>query len=132
MVPNPPPTGPRVLERVREGMAVYDVVGDRLGTVERVYLGEAGEAEARSGTGPATLSPPAAGGRPGPLDEVARLFSPDTLPGTLRARLLYHGFVRVDAAGLFGADRYVTPDQIAGVTANEVRLRVTREQLIAA
>lgn len=117
-----PEMGSRMLARVREGMAVYDAIGDRLGTVERIYLGDA---EAAS---PARD----AGGTPGFPDDVARIFSPDRLPGTLRARLLSHGFLRLDSAGLFAADRYVTPDQIAGVTGEEVRLRVTRDQLIAA
>jgi hypothetical protein len=48
----------------------------------------------------------------------------------LRARLQQEGFIRLDAAGFFAADRYITPDQIAHVVGDEVLLRVTRDALI--
>jgi hypothetical protein len=38
--------------------------------------------------------------------------------------------MRIDSAGLFAADRYVMPEQIAGVSSDRVTLRVTRDELI--
>jgi hypothetical protein len=40
-----------------------------------------------------------------------------------RQHLLRHGFIRIDSTGLFAADRYVTPDQIADVSVDHVTLR---------
>jgi len=62
---------------------------------------------------------------------VARAISPrDQVPETLRQRLLRHGFLRIDSTGLFAADRYVMPAQIADVSEDHVTLQVTRDELI--
>jgi hypothetical protein len=118
--------GPSVLRQIREGMEVYDRTGDHIGTVERVHFG----ASTEHGRGAATPSAP--DWRDDTLiDVVAEVFAPDELPETLRARLLQNGFIRIDASGLFAADRYVTPDQIAGVSGDRVVLRATRDELVS-
>jgi hypothetical protein len=62
---------------------------------------------------------------------VARaIFPSDQVPETLRERLLRQGFLRIDSTGLFAADRYVMPDQIADVSEGRITLRVTRDELI--
>jgi hypothetical protein len=48
----------------------------------------------------------------------------------MRARLLRHGFIRIDTSGLFAADRYAMPEQLASVSNDRVTLRVTREELM--
>jgi hypothetical protein len=123
-----PELGSRILAAVREGMRVYDDRGDRVGTVDRVFLGSASEQAIEQGTGPATVPDPDHSF----LEDVARVFDPDDLPKTVRERLLLHGFIRIDAAGLFAADRYVTPEQIARVSGDGVHLRVGRDRLLAA
>jgi hypothetical protein len=120
-----------VLREVREGMAVFDDRGDLIGRVERVYLGAASTEAIESGRGPATAEDPEELGHTW-LDDIARGLASDEIPATLRARLLQHGYMRLDAAGLFASDRYVMPDQVARVAEDGVHLRVGRDRLIAA
>jgi hypothetical protein len=113
------------LTLIREGMAVYDHSGEKIGTVEQVHFG----AEGDHGRGAAT--PSTAGDRNDTLMDALRdAFTVDRIPQTLQARLLQQGFVRIDAAGLFASDRYVTPDQIAEVLDDRVVLRAARDELI--
>ena len=51
------------------------------------------------------------------------------MPEAVQKRLLHDGFIRMDADGLFAADRYVLPDQIAGVSGDKVMLKVSKDQL---
>jgi len=122
--------GSRLLAQVYEGMNVYDRTGGKIGTVEYVYLGAVGEDADTYGVGPATAS--GTGGRESSLiEDFAQAFSPgDHIPETLRNRLQRHGFLRINSTGLFAADRYVMPDQIADVSGDRVSLRVTRDELI--
>jgi hypothetical protein len=126
-----PGLGSRMLAQVQEGMDVYDATGRRVGSVERVYLGGADEEALARGGGPATADDPAEFEHSF-LHDVARAFAPDDLPETLRARLLRHGFIRVDAAGLFAADRYVTADQVDRADTDGVHLRSDWQGLSAA
>jgi hypothetical protein len=87
------------------------------------------EADKR-GEGPASPSTP---GRAGSslIDDFTKAIIPsDQVPEALRERLLRHGFIRIDSAGLFAADRYVLPGQIARVSGNRITLCVTRDELI--
>src|SRR5436190_22708066 len=106
--------GRNVLLHIREGMDVYDVNDKKVGKVENLYMGEASEETLERGEGPATARDPNKTGDT-LFEDLAEVFAPDNLPEVLRARLLREGFIRVDGAGLFAADRYVTPDQIASV-----------------
>lgn len=118
-----------VLTRISEGMTVYDRQGDKLGTVRSVHFGAVSIEDDERGLGPATTSAEETAGS-SLLEDFARTFAPDQLPEPVRARLLRHGFIRVDTTGLFAADRYVMPEQIASVSSDRVALRVTREELI--
>jgi hypothetical protein len=124
------PQANRLLQQIREDMDVYDVDGNRIGEVEDVYFGEvSGAADAR-GQGPATTQG-AYRENDTWLHDLAEVFAgEEDLPEVLRARLLREGFLRLDASGLLAADRYVLPDQIASVSADGVRLRVRRDELI--
>ena len=120
----------RILTEVYEGMDVYDQAGDKIGTVEYVYLGAVSEEADKYGTGPATASAPGLGESSIIEDLAKALGAGDHVPETLRERLRRHGFIRIDSTGLFAADRYVMPDQIANVSGDRVTLRVTRDELI--
>jgi hypothetical protein len=64
------------------------------------------------------------------MDAIADALRTDDAPEALQEQLLRSGFVRVDASGLFAADRYVLPDQIASVAGDRVTLTVGRDELI--
>ena len=115
------------LRDVEEGMKVFDRDRHEIGRVETVTFGD---------DDPSTPEVEAAGpsGTPeqdgGLLGNIADVFHPDDMPEAVRARLMQQGFVRLDAAGLFAADRYITPDQIGGVTTDGLILNVTKDELL--
>ena len=116
-----------VLESVSEGMKVVDSRNHEIGTVEYIKMVE---------TDPATGQPVANDieedddHRETFLDLVAEAFTDDEIPEEIQKRLLHDGFIRMDADGLFAADRYVLPDQIARVTSDSVVLKVTKDELV--
>jgi|FLYN01.1.fsa_nt_gi hypothetical protein len=119
-----------VLSRVRKGMAVYDARGEEIGTVETVYLGGASDEAIEQG-GNAAVSPDIdLSGNDSLVENIAEVFAPDDLPRELAERLLNSGYIRLDAHGLFAADRYITPEQISSVSGDSVRLRVSADDLI--
>jgi hypothetical protein len=122
--------GSRLLTQIYEGMTVYDSDGEKIGTVEHVYFGEVSQEADKRGAGPETATSPERGESWLIEDVVKAIFPGDRVPEPLRQRLLRHGFIRIDSTGLFAADRYVMPDQIAALSDDRVTLRVTREQLI--
>lgn len=115
------------LRHVEEGMKVYDRERHEIGTVDYVRFGE---------DDPSTPDIEAASLSAEPetehslLDDVARAFVGDELPDEIRQRLLQQGFVRLDAAGLFSADRYIAADQIASVSEEGLTLNVSKDELI--
>lgn len=48
----------------------------------------------------------------------------------MREKLLLQGFVRIDADGLFDADRYVAPEQIERITGEALMLNVSKSELL--
>ena len=128
--PFEPPYGNRLLTQIYEGMTVYDRAGEKIGTVEHVYLGGLSNEVHKRGGGPVTAPSPGRG-ESSLIEDLATVMLPsDQVPETLRQRLLRHGFLRIDSTGLFAADRYVMPDQIAHGSEDRVTLRVTRDELI--
>ena len=115
------------LARVHEGMKVFDSAHHEIGKVDRVQM---------SDDDPATRETEAATAgdlrmrKRGFIDDIAEVFNPDELPEDVRNRLLQKGFVRIDANGLFAADRYVTPDQILSVSGDELTLNVSKDELL--
>lgn len=116
------------LRNVEQGMKVYDSARHEIGKVEYVRFGD---------DDPMTPEVEAAGTSAYPEDEnnsilenIAEAFHSDDLPEEVRQRLLSQGFVRLDADGLFAADRYITPDQISSVTSEGVTLSVSKDDLL--
>jgi hypothetical protein len=128
--PFEPPYANRLLTQIYEGMTVYDRAGEKIGTVEHVYLGEGSNEVDQHGEGPATAPSPGRGESSLLEDIATTIFPSDHVPESLRQRLLRQGFLRIDSTGLLAADRYVMPDQIADVSKDRVTLRVTRDELI--
>jgi hypothetical protein len=115
-----------VLESVHEGMKVVDSRNHEIGTVEYIKMVE---------IDPATGQPIANDIEEDDdhhetlLEVVAEAFHDDDIPEEIQERLLHDGFIRMDADGLFNADRYVLPDQISGVSGGKVMLKVSKDQL---
>jgi hypothetical protein len=128
--PSEQPHNSSILTQIYEGMTVHDRTGQKIGTVEHVYFGAVSQEADTRGGGPTTAASP--GGHESSLiEDFAKAFAPgDQVAEPLRQRLLRHGFIRIDSSGLFAADRYVTPGQIAGVAEDRVTLRVARDELI--
>ncbi len=156
--PTDPGLGPLV--RVQEGMAVYDASNHKIGTVKSVQMSEgndpvevgqqrrdAGASDTdTSDVGPLGLiggtEGGAASGMVGAIGTTGTggetlgggLFggsgSDDGIPDELRQHLERVGYIRIDSAGFFAADRFATPDQIAQVTPDGVVLNVPGDALI--
>ena len=121
-----------ILLQVYEGMTVHDHAGERIGTVEYVYLGEV--AEAREDFGQAEQTSSTLTGTEGSLiEEFAKaILLTERVSDVWRERLLSYGFIRIHSAGLFTADRYAMPSQIATVADHRVMLCVNQNELIKA
>ena len=121
----------KLLNQVREGMTVYDSDRKDIGSVDTIYFGAVSDEEYADGAIPATA--PTRKETPGENTFVGGLleaFDPrDEIPEELAKRLNYSGFIRIDG-GWFGADRYVTPDQISSVSSEGVYLNTKRENVI--
>jgi hypothetical protein len=116
-----------VLRSVHEGMKVIDASRKEIGRVDWVQYGN---------DDPATADVEASSteGMEDPMDNtlvdnIVDAFRVDDLPEEMRQRLLMQGFVRIDSEGIFAADRYVLPDQIAGVADDELMLNVEKSAL---
>ncbi|RYE48611.1 MAG: hypothetical protein EOP24_05085 [Hyphomicrobiales bacterium] len=114
------------LRFVEQGMRVFDREHHEIGKVDWVQFGDddpdTPEVEASGPSGRRdddTL-----------IDVLARAFTADNVPDEVRDRLVHQGFVRIDAEGLFAADRYVMPEQIASVSGDGMTLNVSKDQLI--
>jgi hypothetical protein len=121
-----------ILTQVHEGMGVYDVKNNHIGHVDFVHFGAASETQQELGVGPAA---PAPADNPNMrrdtiIDSIAQAFSPNDVPQQLQEKLLLTGYLLLNADGLFASDRFITPDQITGVSNDRVQLGVTRDQLI--
>ncbi len=118
---------PSSLRNVEEGMKVFDRENHEIGKVEYVQFGdddpETPEVEAEGISDLRQRDDSL-------IDDIAKVFSPDDLPEEIRERLLHQGFVRLDADGLFAADRYITPEQISSVSGDGLMLNVSKDELI--
>lgn len=119
-----------ILNEIHEGMTVYDANRDNIGEVEFVHFGAASATQRAHGTGPATITSADTGYDRPFAGMIASIFNPGEIPDELAERLYRTGFVRIDSAGLFAADRYVTPDQISRVDQDGVYLNVDRDGLL--
>ena len=120
-----------ILSQIHEGMGVYDVRDNHIGDVAFVHFGAASETQQQLGVGPATNT---SADNPdirtdSIVSNIAEAFDPNEIPQELQDKLLVSGFIRLDR-GLFGTDRYIVPDQIAGVSNDHVQLTVNKDQLV--
>ena len=116
-----------LLLQVYEGMPVHDQAGDKIGTVEYVYLGEVSEAPEDFGQREQTSTEGSL------IEEFAKaILLTERVPDVWRERLLSYGFIRINSSGFFTADRYAMPSQIATVADHRVMLCVNRNELIKA
>lgn len=114
------------LRFVEQGMKVFDRNHHEIGKVEWVQFGD---------DDPDTPETEASGPSFERDDEslfdiIAKAFTTDNVPEELKERLALQGFVRIDAEGLFAADRYVMPEQIDSVSGDGLTLNVTKDELI--
>jgi len=94
-----------MLSYVRDGMPVYDMDDKKVGKVKYVQMGD------------------------GSADALAKPTDFYNLPPETQTRLARHGYVQIDC-GFFARDRVATPDQIAELTDDGVRLHVTGDSLM--
>ena len=64
------------------------------------------------------------------MTDIAEAFAPYDMPEELRDRLLSEGYIRLDTKGLFAADRYILPEQIASSVGDELMLNVSKDELM--
>lgn len=95
-----------VMQSIREDMAVFGQDGKRIGNVKYVQFSDG-----------ADDVPPDA------RDRLAHI------PTAVQSRLFNTGFIQIDC-GLLQPDCYATPDQIASIQEDGVRLNVGRDQLM--
>lgn len=116
---------------VHEGMTVLDSAMNAIGTVESFRSTD--EAPDRPDIDAAGVSPILEEERNMMSALLEDLFHPDDgLPRELQEKALREGFVRLDAAGLFAADRYIFPEQIDRVEGDSLVLAVRRDDLLKA
>lgn len=118
----------KLLLEVFKDMKVYDQANSEVGTVDWVQFGD--EDTTKPGTETVTTRSSEAATGNTLVESIVKVFESDRLPETLRDRLLRYGFIRVNGDGLFNADRYILPDQIASVADKKVKLKVNKSDLI--
>jgi hypothetical protein len=95
-----------MLSWIYEGMPVYDIDDRKVGKVRDMHFADG--------------------------SEQALAAKPEgfyNLPLEVQGRLARYGFIQIDC-GIFAPDRCVTPDQIADLTDDAIRLHVTRDELV--
>jgi hypothetical protein len=121
-----------ILTQIHKGMHVHDVRDQHIGSVAFVHFGAASETQQELGVGPAS---PTVADNPrmrddSLIDNIAEAFAPNEVPQELQRKFLVSGYIRLDTSGLFASDRFISPDQIAGVSGDTVQLSVNRDQLV--
>jgi hypothetical protein len=115
-----------MLRDIHEGMKVYDSARHEIGKVDWVQFG-ADDPETD------VVEDAAVDEREDQrnlMEFIADAFRVDELPEAVRARLLEQGFIRIQADGLFAADRYVLPEQIGSVSGDALTLKVEKSDLM--
>jgi len=116
---------------IHEGMRVVDKAMQPIGKVETFRSTD--EAPDAPEVDAAGISPVLERQRNDLTGLLADLFHPDDgLPREMQEKALREGFVRLDAEGLFAADRYIFPEHIDRVDDDRLVLRVSRDELLKA
>lgn len=109
---------------VREGQTVVDALGEEVGKVERVRMGDPSAATTR-------------GERPNEPETLIDIFADaifgteSDLPESTREELIRTGYIQIDGKGLFGKDYAAAAAQIANVSGDRVTLTVDRDALVS-
>lgn len=118
-------------ETLHEGMSVVDSAMHEIGTVETFRVTD--EVPGQPEVDAAGVSPVFEEERETLAGILADVFRPDDqLPREMQEKALREGFVRLDADGLFAADRYIFPEQIDRVEGDRLVLAVRKEDLLKA
>jgi len=116
---------------IHEGMRVVDNAMQPIGTVETFRSTD--EAPEAPDVDAAGVSPVLERERNDLTAILADVFRPDDeLPREMQEKALREGFVRLDADGLFAADRYIFPEHIDRVDGDRLVLSVERDDLLKA
>ncbi|MBD8067009.1 hypothetical protein IC608_16180 [Devosia sp. PTR5] len=114
---------------VHEGMKVLDARMHDIGTVETFRVTD--EVPGHPDQDAAGVSPIFEEERNTLAGILADVFSPDDeLPREMQEKALREGFVRLDADGLFAADRYIFPEHIDRVEGDKLILSVSKDDLL--
>lgn len=112
---------------IHEGMRVCDIAMDDIGKVEAFRLSD--EDTSQAGNETVGISPVVEEKRG--TRTLADMFVPeDQLPREMQEKALREGFVRLDAEGLFAADRYIFPEHIDRVEGDKLVLSVRKRDLL--
>ncbi|QYO76399.1 hypothetical protein [Devosia salina] len=118
-------------ETLHEGMSVVDSAMHEIGTIETFRVTD--EVPGQPEVDAAGVSPVFEEERETLAGILADVFRPDDqLPREMQEKALREGFVRLDADGLFAADRYIFPEQIDRVEGDRLVLAVRKEDLLKA
>jgi hypothetical protein len=112
---------------VHTGMRVIDADNKEIGKIDDFKFSEN---EEEPGVTPADLDASDRERDGSLIGDIANAFAPDDMPEALRDRLLREGYIRLDTAGLFAADRYILPEQIVGMDGDSLVLNVTKDELM--
>jgi sporulation protein YlmC with PRC-barrel domain len=120
-------SNPNLLEKVKEGMTVYDVNGKKIGKVDDIHFGD----EDPNRFGAETLRAPRTGQVP---DELSDLFleglsNKEKIPHELLSRMLRQGFIRIEAGRILSSKHYALLEQIKGIGEDSITLNVTHDKL---
>ena len=119
--------GLTMLESIHEGMDVYDVENNKIGTVDFVQFGE--EHPTTPDVEATTARDPNQIGRDTFMEDLAEAIAPgDDLPEEVRSQLVREGYIKIDS-GLLRSDRYAPLGQVASVTSDRVTLKTHRDEL---
>jgi hypothetical protein len=111
------------LARVQEGMRVVDAMGEDLGKVEYLQMGD-----------PEAVTTEGNEHRPDDLvgRVVERAFPEESepdVPEPLRSELQRTGYLKIGGHGIGGKARYVSTERVSAVTGDTIRLSVRKGDL---
>jgi hypothetical protein len=111
----------QLIERVQEGMHVFDADGVDIGAVQSLKMGDP-EAVTTAGNEPTVSA--------GYVPLTSDADEPD-VPEPLRSDLLRVGYIKIDGRDLFDHDRYVRADVLERIDGDKVYLRLPKSRLAA-
>lgn len=114
-------------QNIRVGMRVLDSAGNEIGKIDDFKFSENAD---QPDVQPTDIDAADRQQQGGLMEDIAEAFDPDGMPEVLRDRLLSEGYIRLDTHGLFAADRYILPEQIASASGDEVVLNVGKDELM--